>query len=225
MEARLDDAERHSNRMLEIGTEIGEPDAFALYAAQLFVNRSFAGRYAEVIPLLEAALDETPGALPFRVAHAISCSVSGREDDALAVLVDGLAQGFESVPVDWPWMTTVIGYAVLAIELEHVEAAAALCPIIEPFADQVAFTGGTSQGHVGAYVGKLASLLGAHDVADVHLRRSLEVNLEFGWKYHEATTLVALAVSQHRRSGTLDAQGRACSTTLPRSRRTEGWAS
>jgi hypothetical protein len=90
-----------------------------------------------------------------------------------------------------------------------VVSCAALLPIIEPYADQVAFTGGTSQGHVGAYVGKLASLLGHHDVADAHLHRSLEINLEFGWTYHEATTLVALAVSQKRRSGTLDAEGRA----------------
>ena len=209
MEARLDEAERHSNRMLELGTEVGEPDAFAVYAAQLFVNRSFAGRYAEMIPLLESALKETPEALPFRLAHAISCAVSGREDDALLVLLDGLAQGFESIPIDWPWMTSVIGYAVLAIELEHVDAAAVLRPVIQPFADQVAFTGGTSQGHVGAYVGKLASLLGDHDVADAHLLRSLEINVAFGWKYHEATTLVALAVSQYRRTGALDAEGAA----------------
>jgi len=207
MEARLDDAERHSERMLELGTEIGEPDAFGLYAAQLFVNRSFAGRYAEVIPLLEAAIEETPGAIAYRVAHAIACSVSGREDEARTFLLDGLASGFDAAPVDWPWMTTVIGYAVLAIELEHVDAAAALLPIIEPYANQVAFTGGTSQGHVGAYVGKLASLLGDHDVADAHLRRSLEINVDFGWRYHEATTLVALAVSQQRREGTLDGQG------------------
>ncbi len=209
MEARLDEAERHSERMLELGTEIGEPDTFAMYAAQLFVNRSFSGRYAEVIPLLEAAIEEAPDAMVYRVAHAISCSVSGREDDALGFLLEGLASGFDPGPIDWPWMTTVIGYAVLAIELEHVEAAAALHPIIEPYADQVVFTGGTSQGHVGAYVGKLASLLGDHDGADAHLRRSLEINLEFGWRYHEATTLVALAVSQRRRTGTLDAQGRA----------------
>jgi hypothetical protein len=135
--------------------------------------------------------------------------VSGRQDEARAFLVDGLAAGFDTVPVDWPWMTTVIGYAVLAIELEHVDAARSLLPIIEPYADQVAFTGGTSQGHVGAYVGKLASLLGDHDVADAHLHRSLEINLQFGWRYHEATTMVALAVSQQRRSGTLDARGHA----------------
>jgi tetratricopeptide (TPR) repeat protein len=207
MEARLADAERHSERMLELGTEVGEPDAFALYAAQLFVNRSFAGRYAEVIPLLEAALQETPDAMAYRAAHAISCAMSGREDEGRAFLLEGMAAGFDTVPVDWPWMTTVIGYAVLAVELEHVDAAAKLLPIIEPYADQVAFTGGTSQGYVGAYVGKLASLLGEHDLADDHLRRSLEINRQFGWRYHEATTLVALAVSRLRRTGTLDAEG------------------
>ncbi|MEN3272493.1 MAG: hypothetical protein V7636_1254, partial [Actinomycetota bacterium] len=209
MEARLEDAERHSNRMVELGFEIGEPDAFALYAAQLFVNRSFAGRYAEMLPLLETALEETPDALAFRLAHAISCAVSDRREEAMEVLLDGLARGFDRIPIDWPWMTSVIGYAVLAIELEHVDAAAALRPIIEPFADQVAFTGGTSQGHVGAYVGKLASLLGDHDTADAHLFRSLEINVAFGWKYHEATTLVALAVSRLRRTGALDAEAAA----------------
>jgi hypothetical protein len=102
--------------------------------------------------------------------------VSGREHDALAFLLDGLRSGFDALPIDWTWITTVIGYAVVAIELEHKEAAAALQPIIEPYADQVAFTGGTSQGYIGAYVGKLASLLGDHDVADAHLRRALEVH-------------------------------------------------
>jgi hypothetical protein len=101
----------------------------------------------------------------------------------------------------------VIGYAVVAIELEHGEAAAALYPMLEPYADQVAFTGGTSQGYIGAYVGKLASLLGAHDVADAHLRRALEVNRQFGWRYHEATTLVALATSQRRRTARSTRQG------------------
>lgn len=106
-------------------------------------------------------------------------------------------------------MTSVVGYAVLAVELLDRRAAAELYPILEPFGDQVAFNGATSQGHIGAYLGKLASLLGQHDLADAHLRRALEVNESFGWRYHEATTLVALAISQRRRTGTLDAEGRA----------------
>ena len=201
MEARLADAEQLSGTVLEIGTEIGEPDAFMLYAAQLFVNRSFAGRYDEVIPLLEAALANTPDALPFRLAFAISCAAVGREDEARTILHEGAAAGVANLPLDFLWMTTVIGYAVLAIELQERAVAAELYPIIEPFGDQVAFNGATSQGYIGAYLGKLASLLGRHDLADAHLRRALEVNISFGWKYHEATTLVALALSQRRRSG------------------------
>jgi tetratricopeptide (TPR) repeat protein len=192
-----------------LGTEIGEPDAFSSYAAQLFVNRSFAGRYEEVIPLLETMMATAPDFLTFRLAHAICCSVSDREDEARAVLEEGVSAGFAKIPFDWIWMTTVLGFAVLAIELEDETAAEELYPLIEPFADQVAFNGFTSQGYVGAYLGKLASLMGMHDFADAYLHKALEVNLEFGWRYHEATTLVALALSQKRRAHSLDEEGRA----------------
>jgi len=43
--------------------------------------------------------------------------------------------------------------------------------------------------------------MGWHDSADAYLHKALEVNLECGWRYHEATTLVALALSQKRRVG------------------------
>lgn len=208
MQARFDDADAHAQRSFDIGTEIGEPDAFPLYAAQLFANRSFAGRYDEVIPLLEQAIAATPNSLPFRLAHAISCSVAGREREAQAVLDQAASTRFADIASNWTWMTTIIGYAVLAIELEDAVAAADLYPLLEPFANQVSFNGATSQGYVGAYVGKLASLLGEHHVADTHLRRALDLNRSFGWTYHEATTLVALARSQHRRTGSFDEVGR-----------------
>ena len=126
MEARLADAEQLSGTVLELGTEIGEPNAFMLYAAQLFVNRSFAGRYDEVIPLLEAALANTPDALPFRLAFAISCAAVGREDEARTILHEGAAAGVANLPLDFLWMTTVIGYAVLAIDLQDRAVAAEL---------------------------------------------------------------------------------------------------
>jgi len=208
MQARFDDADAHTQRSLDLGTEIGEPDAFPLYAAQLFANRSFAGRYGEVIPLLEQAMAATPDSLPFRLAHAISCSVVGREPEAKAVLDQAAATRFADIATNWTWMTTVIGYAVLAIELEDAAAAVDLYPLLVPYADQVAFNGATSQGYVGAYLGKLASLLGEHDVADAHLQRALELNRAFGWRYHEATTLVALARSRYRRTGCIDGLAR-----------------
>ena len=56
--------------------------------------------------------------------------------------------------------------------------------------------------------GKLASLLGRHDEAEDHLRAALATATAFGWTYHRATTLFALAQARHRRLGALDEEGR-----------------
>ena len=204
MRARLDDAERHSELMLEIGTQIGEPDAFSLYAGQLFVNRSFAGRYDELLPLVEGIMDANPGVVAFRLAYGIICLAVDRRDDAAAILREGADDSFSGIPHDYLWMTTTIGYAVIAIDLQDAETAAQLYPILEPYAAEVAFNGATSQGPISAYLGKLASLVNEHDIADAHLRHALAVTETFGWEYHRATTLVALALSQKRRTGGLD---------------------
>jgi hypothetical protein len=126
-----------------------------------------------------------------------------REDEARAILHQAADDQFARIPLDWAWMTTVVGFAVLAVELEDATSAAELYPVLEPYAGEVAFSGATSQGPISAYLGKLASILGHHDDADAHLRRALDVALAFGWRYHQATTLVALSRSQQRRTGTL----------------------
>jgi hypothetical protein len=148
-------------------------------------------------------MEANPGVAPFRLAYAITCLSVDREDEAQAILRQGVDDQFTRVPVDWLWMTTVTGYAVLAVELQDVEAATQLYPILEPFAGEVAFSGVTSQGPISAYLGKLASVMSRHDDADAYLRRALDVTLAFGWRYHQATTLVALARSQQRRTGKL----------------------
>jgi hypothetical protein len=204
MQARLDDAERLAEAALAIGTEIGETEAFQLYAAQFFVMRSFAGRYAELLPLLEGVVAANPSVTSFRLAHAIACLSADRADEARAALQEGAEAQFSRIPVDWMWITAVIGYAVLTVELLDVEAAAQLYPMLEPFADEVAFSGVSSQGPISAYLGKLASVLGRHDDADAHLHHALDIADGFGWRYHRATTLVALALSHRRRTGGLD---------------------
>jgi DNA-binding SARP family transcriptional activator len=209
MAARLDDAERLAAENLELGLQIGEPDAFTVYASQFFALGSFAGRHAELFPVVEQASKDAPTASPLRLAYAIICAAVGNEDTARDILAEGRAAAFTDIPADIFWMTSTIGYAVLAIELQDEDAAALLFPIIEPFATEVAFNGATSQGPIAAYLGKLASLLGRHDVADGYLRAALDTTVAFGWEYHRATTLIALAQSRVRRSGALDTDARA----------------
>jgi hypothetical protein len=209
MAARLDDAERIAGETLDLGLQIGEPDAFAIYATQYFVIGTFAGRHAELFPVVEQAASGALAEPTLKVAYAIICEAVGRDDTAREILAEGVDAGFANLPRDMLWVTSVIGYAVLAIELQDADAAAQLFPIIEPLAAEVAFNGATSQGPIAAYLGKLASLLGNHDLADTYLRDALHTAMAFGWEYHRATTLIALVQSQLRRTGAIDdeAQG------------------
>jgi DNA-binding SARP family transcriptional activator len=208
MAGRLSDAEALAAEALDFGLQIGATDAFAIYAGQFFVLRTFAGRYGELFPLVEQAARENPTVLPFKLAYGIICVAVGHADAARDILYEGLESGFVELGVDNFWMTSVIAYVIIAIELDDREAAARLLPVIDPYASVISFNGATSQGPVSAYAGKLASLLGRHDEAEGHLRAALATATAFGWTYHRATTLFALAQARHRRLGGLDEEGR-----------------
>jgi DNA-binding SARP family transcriptional activator/tetratricopeptide (TPR) repeat protein len=205
MEARFDDAERTASATLELGMEIGDPDAFGVFAAQFFFFGTFAGRHAELLPVIQQMIDADPQAEPlFRAGHALVCCEVGRPDVGRALLREAMAAGLDAISQDSLGCTTLIAHAVLAIELHDVIAAEWLLPVIAPMAGQVSFNGVTSQGPVSAYVGKLTSLLDRHDDAERHLLAALATTEAFGWPYHRATTLIALAQNRHRATGTLD---------------------
>ena len=203
MAGRLSDAEALAAETLDLGLQIGAPDAFAMYAAEFFVLRTFAGRHAELFPLVEQAARREPRCTSLQAGVRDHLRRSGSSPTlparsctrAWRAVSPGLA-------VDNFWMTSVIAYVIIAIELDDRECGrTSCCPLIEPHAAEISFNGVTSQGPVGAYVGKLASLLGRHDEAEGHLRAALATATAFGWTYHRATTLFALAQARHRRSG------------------------
>ena len=72
---------------------------------------------------------------------------------ARAILHEGMESGFSQLDVDNFWMTSVIAYVILALELDDREAAADLLPLLVPHATEVSFNGVTSQGPVAAYAG------------------------------------------------------------------------
>jgi hypothetical protein len=209
MEGRLTEAEALASTNVELGLHIGETDAFTFFAGQLFVIGTFAGRHDEFLGLVEQQARENPELLPFKLAYGIVCAAVGREADARDILLEGAVSRFAELPLDNMWTTSVLGYAVIAIELGDAGAASHLLPLIDPLADDVAFNGVTSQGPVAAYVGRLASLLGDHERAEDALLAALATATAFGWTYHRATTLFALAQNRFRRDGTLDADATA----------------
>ena len=204
MAGRFQEADQLANASVELGTVIGEPDAFSIYASQVYVIGTFAGRYAEILPVIDQVLASGEKAVPFRLAHAIACAVSGRIDEATTVLDGGRADGFAAVPRDLLWLTSIVGYAVLAIELGDTAAAAELFVLLEPYSGHVAFNGATSQGPVAAYLGRLASMLGNYAEADRLLHAALATAEAFGWEYHRASILVCLAESRLRQIEAID---------------------
>jgi hypothetical protein len=208
MAARFEDAERIASATFELGTQIGDPDAFGVFAGQFFFLGTFAGRHAELLPIVQQMMDTDPHVEPlFRAGHALVCSEVGRPEVGRAVLRDAMTAGLDAISQDSFGSTTLIAHAVLAIELDDVTAAEWLFPAISPMAGEVSFNGVTSQGPVSAYVGKLASLLGRHDDAERDLLDALATTEAFAWEYHRATTLVALAQNRVRATGSLDAVG------------------
>lgn len=76
-----------------------------------------------------------------------------------------------------------------------------------PLANEVSFNSVTSQGPIAAYAGKLTSLVGDTARAERFLLDALAKAEAFGWQYHRATTLVALAQNRFRADGRLEDEG------------------
>ena len=205
MQARFADAEQLGRETVQLGLAMGAADGVALFAGQAAVLATIAGHRAELPPVVAEAIGAGPVQLTFYLAHAIVSVASGPREVASDLLGAAAAAGFRNVPPDLMWMTSMLGYAILAIELEDLGAAAQLLAIIEPYVGEVA----TSLGPVAAYAGRLASLLGRPDVADQHLNAALEIAGAFDWDYHRAAILIARAAARRRSLDRLDDSARA----------------
>ncbi len=204
MSARFDDAERIIAATADRGMQLGAEQTIVVFTAQSFVLGTYMGRHAELLPIVEQGLDTADVQLTFRLAHAIVSCETGHTDRAAELLESVMRGEVERTPSDVIRLTEVLGLVVVALELGDVEAAAWLLPQVEPFVDEVSFNSITSHGPVAAYVGKLLSLLGRTDEAEDRLLDALAINERFGWEYHRATTLFALAQNRHRDQGRLD---------------------
>jgi hypothetical protein len=208
MQSRLVEAEALANASLDAGLAVSEPDAVPVFATQYFAIATFAGRHIELFPVIEQAVHDSPGIITARLGYGILCHAVGRVDESRAILEEALATGFSEIPNDTLRSTSLVACAIMAIELQHLEAARVLLPLLEPLSAEVAYNGAGSQGPIAAYSGKLASLVGEHELAEQRLLEALRITEVFGWVYHRATTRYSMAEARFRRLGRLDAEGR-----------------
>jgi tetratricopeptide (TPR) repeat protein len=175
LRGQLAEAERHAERAFQIGSEAAEPDAAMVYGAQLLSVRVLQGRGGEVITMLEEGVRANPLLPAWKAFLATALCWLGRRDDAAAIVTEAAVDGFQHIGFDNARTTALAMYADAAAQAGVVDAAAILYELIEPWADQIVWSGVGAAGHARTYLGLLAAALGWDERADTHFARAIEI--------------------------------------------------
>jgi tetratricopeptide (TPR) repeat protein len=181
-------AEQLATEAFRIGTDNGQPDAALIFSAQLATASYQRGTMGELVPFIKEAVAKNPGSPAFVAALTLAYVEGDRPDDALQLLEEFAATGFD-LPMDPSWFTGMVTYSNAAIECRAPRFALPLFDQLAPWADQWATTSGpTVQGPVSTTLGGLATLLGRYDEADVYFTHSAESSDRASAKFFAART-------------------------------------
>jgi len=163
---QIDEADRLSTEAFELGQEIAQPDAFAIYAGTLFSIWVARGRADDAVPILEEASAANPGLAGLHAALASAYCAVNRRADAQEILTEIRRNGFASIHLDGVWLSTMVILAAVAAAVRDSDAAEELFDLLEPFGMQFASNGAHTQGTVAHALGRLAAVLHRDDRAD-----------------------------------------------------------
>jgi tetratricopeptide (TPR) repeat protein len=171
----LAEAERLAETALAMGLEIGQPDAFTIYGAQVANIRYHQGRLHELLSLMEAAVESAPALHGFRAAIALAYTKGDDFDSAGRLLEAALSDRF-SIPDDEGWMYAIATWAQVAADLRHDDAAAILHSLLSPWRRLFVHHQVVVSGAAAMHLGQLEHVLGRLDDADRSFAQAEEVH-------------------------------------------------
>jgi hypothetical protein len=174
-EGRLDDAEVHAAKGLELGRRAQARSSRLRFLAQQFTLRALQGRVREVGPMLEAGASEVAVVPVWRALYGNYLALAGRHDDARRELDAFAADGFASIPRATAWLTTHNLLAATCWHLLDSPRAAHLYTLLEPYAGRIVVSSPLVAvvGPVDESLGLLATLLGRTTDAECHFADAL----------------------------------------------------
>jgi tetratricopeptide (TPR) repeat protein len=185
--------ERLNDEALAVGSDIGAPEALGVWGAVLFDLRVQQGRVEELIDAFAQTAAENPAIPVLRVALAAGYCLTGRANEATALVEQDVSTGFTEMPRDLTWTTAMVWAQESAVALRHHEAAEILYDLLDPFGEIVVFNNGTCYGSVARNLGRLAHFLENLDAAQSHFRTALSINERLNAPYWIARTLLDYA--------------------------------
>lgn len=161
----LDEAEAVAESAWNLGTQSGQPDAFAIYASQHVCIQYHRGSVHELVPLLEQASEASPELQIYKPATALGYVLIGDHDRATRAIDDALQHSFD-MPDDENWLFAASIWARVSASLGHRAAADALHGMLDPYRDALVHAVTAVFPSVATTLGRLEHTLGRLDDAD-----------------------------------------------------------
>jgi DNA-binding SARP family transcriptional activator len=182
-----DEAEQLASAAFEMGTASGQPDAFALYGAQIMRTRGEQGRFGELVSLVADAANENPSIPTYQAGLAVAMLESGDDNGARELVERAAAESF-ILPEDIAWLEGIIGYATVVTELHLAAEAEQLIELLAPSRNQVPHTTLIPYSPVATILGGLASVLGRYEEGESYFMEAAELSRRGQMKFAEAHT-------------------------------------
>jgi hypothetical protein len=121
----------------------------------------------------------------------------GRGHEAAERVERAVDRGFDDVPLNQVYLTTLVMWARAATDVGSERAAGRLYELIEPWRTGMVWNGATGYGSAESYLGMCAATLGAHDRAREHFAAASRLHDREGVAGWEALSLCYAAKSLH----------------------------
>jgi class 3 adenylate cyclase/tetratricopeptide (TPR) repeat protein len=150
----------------DLGESAGQPDALMYYLGQVDMSLWMQGRVHEVADALRQSMIEHPGVPGFRAALTRALVHGGQFEEATELVDEAREKSFGDIPEDLIWTHAITTYAEAVVLLEDAASAEILADLLRPYAEQIAFTGANTNGHIAHHLGALAIVLGNYGEAE-----------------------------------------------------------
>ncbi len=202
LDGRLGEADELAAEALAAGGPGEAITAAQYHAVQLVAIRREQGRVGELEQAVRHQVESSPDRPAWRAALAIVLLESGAREQAAEQLALLSANGFEDIPEDGDWMTTITLLSDISTGVGDESSAAILYELLLPFADLNVVIGlaALCLGSAARFLGRLALTLGDEAAARGHLERALEANERLNAPLWLAHTRLDYALSLGRGS-------------------------
>jgi tetratricopeptide (TPR) repeat protein len=202
LDGRLGEADELAAEALAAGGPGEAITAAQYHAVQLVAIRREQGRVGELEQAVRHQVESSPDRPAWRAALGIVLLESGAREQAAEQLALLSANGFEDIPEDGDWMTTITLLSDISTGVGDESSAAILYELLLPFADLNVVIGlaALCLGSAARFLGRLALTLGDEAAARGHLERALEANERLNAPLWLAHTRLDYALSLGRGS-------------------------